>query len=169
MPGDEDPRSYDLPFCSNLSVQIILVSDSTKYLRQFKKIFVSSFGGPDPSTSMISWCYCYIHLLNMAFLAALAPLYIPLLNHSVSDCHFRIWTQRVTLETRDPSSSAHKQFIISTLSAHDQLMISSSSAHRQFIISSSLAHQHSAAHHQLIASSPSAHHQLIISSSSAHH
>ena len=37
------------------------------------------------------------------FLAALAALYLTLVSHSLSDCHFRILTQRVTFETSDPS------------------------------------------------------------------
>ena len=36
---------------------------------------------------------------NRLFLAALAALYL----HLLTLCHFRILTQRVTFETRDPS------------------------------------------------------------------
>ena len=43
----------------------------------------------------------------LEFLAALAALYLTLVtesvSQSVSDCHFRISTQRVTFETSDPS------------------------------------------------------------------
>ena len=40
---------------------------------------------------------------NIAFLAALAALYLTLVSGWVSECHFRILTQRVTFETSDPS------------------------------------------------------------------
>ena len=39
----------------------------------------------------------------LAFLAALAALYLPFVPESVSDCYFRILPQRVTFETWDPS------------------------------------------------------------------
>ena len=42
-------------------------------------------------------------LYFVAFLAALAALYLTLVTHSVSGCHFRILTKRVTFETSDPS------------------------------------------------------------------
>ena len=35
----------------------------------------------------------------LVFLAALAALYLTLVSHSLSDCHFRVLTQRVTFET----------------------------------------------------------------------
>ena len=49
---------------------------------------------------------CQFHRLGSwqcDFLAALAALYLTLVSQWVSDCHFRILTQRVTFETSDPS------------------------------------------------------------------
>ena len=45
----------------------------------------------------------YIWSALRLFLAALAALYLTLVSGSVTGCHFRILTQRVTFETWDPS------------------------------------------------------------------
>ena len=42
------------------------------------------------------------------FLAALAALYLTLVSQSVSNCHFRILTQRVTFETSDQENNDNK-------------------------------------------------------------
>ena len=48
-------------------------------------------------------CMTFDEYKNNVFLAALAALYLTLVSGSLTDCHFRILTQRVTFETSDPS------------------------------------------------------------------
>ena len=42
---------------------------------------------------------CLVVFVYFRVLAALAALYLPLVTQSISDCHFRIYTQQVTSET----------------------------------------------------------------------
>ena len=56
-----------------------------------------------PNNNLKSWVYYDIHKPLCHFLAALAALYLTLVSHSVSQCHFRILKQRVSYETWDPS------------------------------------------------------------------
>ena len=77
-------------FFRNVLLESVFVSvfvQSVPGLRIFLALQVYSFSNPQ----------CLDWLKSTQFLAALAALYLPLVV-CVSGCHFRIWTQRVTLE-----------------------------------------------------------------------